>query len=103
MENFERRKVHNLIKPLIASPPDFLRVNEKNEKPYDVPNICAATFMSNQFDALHIARGDRRLFVSWNESEPAPASHFDALVAWFEAGGARLAAPRRMVRGASVR
>jgi hypothetical protein len=31
-----------LIKPLIAAPPDFLMVNEKNEKPYDMPNICAA-------------------------------------------------------------
>ncbi len=102
MENFERRRTANLLKNLLASPPEYLRVNEKHEKPYDTPNIMACVFMSNEFDAIQIGAGDRRYFVAWSSQLPKPADYYQSLVAWGKAGGWDKAAAWLLARDVST-
>jgi len=102
MENFERRRTANLMKPLIASPPEYLRVNEKGIIAYEIRNITATIIFSNEHDAVQIATGDRRYFVIWNDGVPRDAAYYAAFAGWLDDGGCALAAAWLLARDVSA-
>jgi len=98
METFTRRETHNLLKPLIAAPPHTLLVDRKHIEPYNIPNILACVFMTNEPGALKIGDGDRRYFVTWNRDRPLPPDYYNKVWAWMKAGGAEKAAAWLLAR-----
>jgi hypothetical protein len=92
MENFERRRTNDLLKPLLASPPEWLMVNEKYQRPYPTPNIVACVFFTNERNAVQITRGDRRYFVVWNDEDARDPLYYKNLVKWYCGGGEDLSA-----------
>lgn len=92
MEMTERKAMMNRLKPLIAAPPMTLRVNVKFQPQYSIPNTLAAIFFTNMHNALALSKGGRRYFVTWNDGHPKPDDYYAGLAAWFENGGAELAA-----------
>lgn len=87
MHNFERRATMNLLKPLVAAPPEALSVNLKGVQEFFVPNLLSTVFFTNENDALAIQNGDRRYFIAWNDGEPQPKAFYDEVWDWYRAGG----------------
>ena len=87
MHNFERRATMNLLKPLVAAPPDALSVNLKGVQEFFVPNLLSTVFFTNESDALAIQNDDRRYFISWNSGSPMPEAFYKEIWAWLESGG----------------
>lgn len=88
MNTFGRREVMDRIKPMLACPPDELRVNAKGIQQYRVPNIVNLVFYTNHKDALSIEDGDRRFCVIWSDAQPWPQERFIDLYRWLQEGGA---------------
>jgi hypothetical protein len=101
MHNFERRATMNLLKPLVAAPPNALPVNLKGMQEFFVPNLLSTVFFTNEDDALAISNGDRRYFIAWNDGEPAPKAFYDGVWDWLRAGGVELAAAWLLQRDVS--
>jgi hypothetical protein len=87
MMNFSKKEIINALKPLIAAPPYYVRVNTKNVPQYDIPNINAWLFFTNHEDALSIDDGDRRWGVFWSPAKPKPEAYYKALHDWLDKGG----------------
>lgn len=87
MHNFERRSTMNLLKPLVAAPPDAISVNLKGVQEFFVPNLLSTVFFTNENDALAISNGDRRYFITWNDGDPLPKAAYDEVWDWLRAGG----------------
>jgi uncharacterized protein DUF5906 len=99
MEFNERRKTHNQMKPLIASPPETLSVRDLYKSARDVPNILAVWINTNEEAALALAKGDRRYMVCWNNGPALPTDFADFIADdWYANGGDRLAAAWLMAR-----
>jgi hypothetical protein len=77
-------------KPLLASPPDAIRVDEKHLREYFVMNCCCVIFTSNHLsDGLYLPADDRRHYVAWSDAKPLDfdESYWRDLWAWYVAGG----------------
>lgn len=73
----DRKDLANKLKPLITQP--TVRVNEKNVKPYDIPNTVNFMMFSNHENAAYIEDKDRRYFVIICNQDPKPFGYFDDL------------------------
>jgi Family of unknown function (DUF5906) len=89
MANFHKREMTNKIKPLLASPPQYLLVNQKNVKQYSVPNLCNVIMFTNYDNAINIDEQDRRYWV-WHcltdDEGKQPEAYFDAIYKGFFGG-----------------
>jgi hypothetical protein len=92
MHSFEQRATANILKPLLASPPDTLTIEMKGREPYQVPNIVAAVFCTNERNALAIDGTGRRYLVTWCDAAPQSATYYADLRRWLNDGGAEMAA-----------
>ena len=55
------------IKTFTASPPDVLRIDEKNIREYSIFNVCGLILTTNhKTDGLYLPADDRRHFVLWS-------------------------------------
>ena len=61
----ERRKIAEKLKPVLAAPPTRLRVNEKNLRPYEIPNLVQVVGMTNHRICMHADDGERRWLMLW--------------------------------------
>lgn len=89
MANFQKKEMANAMKPLLAAPPQYLLVNQKNVKQYHVPNLCNVVIFTNLDNAISIDEQDRRYWV-WrcltdNEGKQSD-EYFLALHRWFGGG-----------------
>jgi hypothetical protein len=84
---FEGLNLENKLKPMLAAPPNMLRVRMFGRGFYETPNIVQAIFMSNYRDALHISEGDGRYFAVWTDAKPLSASYYTELAYWLDGGG----------------
>jgi hypothetical protein len=91
MHNFERKATMNLLKPLVAAPPEALSVNLKGMQEFFVPNLLSMVIFTNEPDALAVQNGDRRYHITWNDGEPQPKAFYDEIWDWLRAGGAEKA------------
>lgn len=62
-----RVQFYEHMKTYTASPPDVLRVDEKNLREYPVFNVCGVIITTNhKADGLFLPPDDRRHYVAWS-------------------------------------
>jgi len=80
--NFEKAGIENKLKPILAAPPDELRIRAFNQGFTTQPNIVQGIFMSNYRNALKISEGDGRYFALWSDAERLTDSYYEELYEW---------------------
>lgn len=98
MHSFDRREVMNKLKAMLATPPWTLQVNRKYGRQFEVPNLNAGLFFTNQRDALALEKHDRRFMVIWSDAKPKPKEYYEGLVSFYQSGGAQRAAAWLLAR-----
>jgi hypothetical protein len=87
---WDRFALYDHLKPIIAAPPDALRIDEKNRPEHSIPNVVGVILTTNhKTGGIYLPQDDRRHFVAWS---PLPEGHFSPeyfmkLCRWYEAGG----------------
>ncbi|WP_457298652.1 primase-helicase family protein [Phyllobacterium sp. P5_D12] len=81
-------------KPIMATPPETIRIDEKGINEYRIPNVAGVIITSNyKTDGVYLPPDDRRHYVAWSnlpavgESGAFDQAYFDKLYKWYEAGG----------------
>jgi hypothetical protein len=73
-----------------ASPPDVIRVDEKNLREYAIPNCCGIVITTNhKWDGIYLPANDRRHFVAWSERTQADLTptYWAKIWNWYQDGG----------------
>ena len=83
----DRRALENVLKPIIAAPPELLPVNRKGLHPYMALNRVFVVAFSNERAAISIPSEDRRWFCLWAEADRLPESEAVVLWNWYEHRG----------------
>jgi hypothetical protein len=92
-EEFKANNFYNLLKPLLASPPEMLPMTVKYANTIYVRNLCHVILTTNDPLSMYIPAEDRRLFVmSSGLSDPKTSGafapdYFDKLYDWLGSGG----------------
>ena len=69
----DAQRVSAKLKPVLASPPYTLRVNEKNVREYDIPNLIQTlAFTNHRPRPVHMDPGERRWLAVWCGREMPP-------------------------------
>jgi hypothetical protein len=87
-----RRKLSNTLKPLLATPPHTLTINEKYAHPFEIPNVINWVFFSNAADAISLDDTERRFLVHWTNAEKLTDDEAGAIWQWYRKGGLKLCA-----------
>jgi hypothetical protein len=90
MGEFDRFKLYEHMKNILAAPPDVLRVDEKNLREHSVLNVCGVIMTTNyKTNGIYLPANDRRHYVAWSESkqEDFSKSYWKELWQWYESGG----------------
>jgi hypothetical protein len=85
-----RYSFYEHIKALTASPPDVLRVDEKNIREHSIFNVTGVVFTTNhKASGIYLPADDRRHFVAWSSLtiEDIEPSYFVDLWHWYRCGG----------------
>jgi hypothetical protein len=92
-DEFHASSMYNLLKPLIAAPPDVLPLNDKYAKLRYVVNVMRVFMTTNDWLSMYIPAEDRRMFImhsrlekDWHLAAGDP-EYFARYWAWIEAGG----------------
>lgn len=85
-----KKDIGNDLKQALASPPERLRVNEKNKRQYTTPNRFGVIAMSNYRHAAYLEDTDRRWCVLDSPMKKEPPSYYRALHGWYADGGLAL-------------
>jgi hypothetical protein len=98
-----RYTFYDASKVYCASPPDFLRVNQKHMQEFYVKNVCGVIYTSNYRDGLYLPPDDRRHDVMWSELVAAdfPDGYWTKLWSWYSTGGYEHVAAYLMARDIS--
>ena len=84
----DRRAMENVLKPIIAAPPEYLPVNRKGLHPYNALNRIWVLCFSNERAAISIPSNDRRWFCVWSDlPRMDPPERGQQMWRWFHAGG----------------
>jgi Family of unknown function (DUF5906) len=87
-----RYSFYEHLKAIIAAPPDVLRVDEKNLREYNVPNLCGVIITTNhKTDGIFLPADDRRHYVAWSDLtlDDFGTDYWAKLWSWFDRGGDR--------------
>jgi len=87
---FNRYQFYEHMKPYLATPPDTLRVDEKNKPEHYVANCVAVIFTTNHLtDGIFLPPDDRRHDVAWSElvKESFKEDYWKEIWSWYDAGG----------------
>jgi Bifunctional DNA primase/polymerase, N-terminal/Family of unknown function (DUF5906) len=90
MGEVDRFKFYDHIKTYLASPPDVLRVDEKNLREHNVFNVCFAIMTTNhKTDGIYLPADDRRHYALWSNSkkEDFDQAYWNKLWGWYEREG----------------
>ena len=86
----DRFSFYDRTKMYTASPPDVLRVDEKNLREYYVFNCLGFIVTTNhKTDGIYLPADDRRHYVAWSQhtkDEFSPA-YWNELWGWYQSGG----------------
>ncbi|MEP7301437.1 MAG: DUF5906 domain-containing protein [Caldimonas sp.] len=86
----DRFSFYEHAKVYICGPPPVLRVDEKNLREHNVPNLVGVVITSNhKLDGLYLAPDDRRHFIASSNAtrETFGANYWPDLFRWYEGGG----------------
>lgn len=84
LHTFDKVTVYERMKTLISAPPHEIRINEKFQKTYVIPNRVCTMALSNHADAMPLAQDDRRFWVCASDAKPKDADYYTELVRWYE-------------------
>lgn len=90
--DFDRFAFYEMMKTIIAAPPDVHRINEKHRPEYYIPNVNGIIVTSNYLtNGIYLPPDDRRHYVAWSDCTQGDFKngYFDQLWAWYEQGGDR--------------
>ena len=88
----DRYAFYEHMKPIIAAPPDVLRVDEKNLREHSVFNVVGVVITTNnKSNGIYLPADDRRHYVAWSDLDRSAfdKNYFSSLYGWFEDGGDR--------------
>lgn len=93
-EEYMASSMYNIMKPLIAAPPDVLPLNDKFAKLRYVINVLRLFITTNDYLSMYIPEDDRRMFImhctlpeKWHIAQGFDTYFFD-LFNWIHNGGA---------------
>ena len=98
----DRRAMENVMKPIIAAPPEYLPVNRKGLHPYNALNRIWVLCFSNERAAIAIPSNDRRWMCVWSDAGRMSDAEGAAMWAWYERGGYAIVAGFLMARDVSA-
>ena len=78
-----------------VTPPNVLRIDEKNLREYSILNLCGIVQTTNhKTDGIYLPPGDRRTYVAWSDATPADFEdgYWAKLHRRFDNGGAVIVA-----------
>ena len=87
---FDRYAFHDHMKIHIASPPDVLRVDEKNLREHYIFNLCGVIITTNhKTDGIYLPADDRRHMVAWSNltKDDFPGDYWRKIYEWYANGG----------------
>jgi hypothetical protein len=90
--DINRFQFYDHMKAYTATPPDVLRVDEKNLREYSVFNCVGVIITTNhKADGIYLPSDDRRHFVAWSNlsKEDFAADYWKNLWGWYRDGGDR--------------
>jgi Family of unknown function (DUF5906) len=89
MGESDRYKFQAHMKTILATPPDTLRVDEKNLREHDVCNVCGVILTTNEKTGVYLPADDRRHFVAWSEAKMSDftEAYWVDRWRWYESGG----------------
>lgn len=91
VESFKLGKeISNVLKPLLASPPETISINAKYQPEFDQPNLFSVIMTSNSTRPLHVAGVDRRVTPIHCREERMPEEMANEIWDWLKAGGLKL-------------
>jgi Family of unknown function (DUF5906) len=88
----DRFAFYDHMKAYTATPPDVLRVDEKNLREYSVLNCCGVVITTNhKSDGIYLPADDRRHFVAWSDlsKDDFAQDYWTRLWSWYDRGGDR--------------
>jgi len=85
--NFEKASIENKLKPMLAAPPEELRIRAFGKGFYTQPNVVQAIFMSNHRNALKISEGDGRYFAIWSDATRLSEAYYTGFYNWLNKDG----------------
>jgi hypothetical protein len=82
--DLNRYGFYELMKPIVAAPPDTLRIDGKHTKEYSILNCVGVIYTTNNKDGLYLPEDDRRHFVAWSNltKEAFPEGYWNVLWDW---------------------
>jgi hypothetical protein len=88
-DEYHASSMYNILKPMIATPPDTLPLNNKYMALRYIVNVMRIFITTNDWMAMYIPPEDRRLFIMHSQQPQRwrDAQYFTDLFAWFAAGG----------------
>jgi hypothetical protein len=93
---YDRFAFYDHMKPMLAAPPDTLRVDEKHVPEHSIPNCLSVIITTNhKTDGIYLPPDDRRHYVAWGLKEMGDfePDYWNALWGSYQDGGfARIAA-----------
>ena len=91
VESFKQGKeVANILKPLLAAPPDTIAINAKYQPQFDQPNLFSVIMTSNSTRPMHVAGVDRRITPIHCREEKMPVAMSEEIWGWLKDGGLKL-------------
>ena len=88
----DRFKFYEHLKACAATPPDVLRVDEKNLREYSIWNCCGVIITTNhKSDGIYLPADDRRHYVAWSDltKNDFQSTYWTTLWNWYDQGGDR--------------
>lgn len=88
-DEFHASSMYNILKPMIAAPPDTLPLNNKYMALRYVLNVMRVFITTNDWMAMYIPPEDRRMFIMHSQKAQGwrDQHYFTELFGWFAAGG----------------
>lgn len=86
----DRYGFYEHMKTYTASPPDVLRVDEKNTKEHSIFNVVGVIITTNnKTDGIYLPSDDRRHYVAWSDltKDDFNEDYWTELWEWYNAGG----------------
>jgi hypothetical protein len=85
-----RYSFYEHYKTITASPPDVLRIDEKNIREHSIFNCCGILVTTNhKTDGMYLPSGDRRTYVAWSNCVRSDfsESYWADIWKWYNSGG----------------
>ena len=92
-EDHKASNFYNLLKPILAAPPDMLPMTLKYANTLYIRNLCHVILTTNDPLTMYVPAEDRRLFVMTSaledpkENDVFPENYFEEIYAYLDDGG----------------